>query len=276
VAAFWATPVNAAFAIERATLHQFEDGPILPASHVFLPGEPIFFACRLAGYQALENPKDESRSVKLTWHMEVTDPSGTALIPSVSGTIAEPLFRQDKDWRPKFLKEFTIPPFAPPGKYRIKVDATDEVAKASASSQIDIEVRGHAVEPSNDLTARNLHFLRTEEDGQPLNPVAYHPGETLWARFDITGFGYDKNASKSRFSVEYGLAVLKESGDQVFAQPSAAADTADTFYPQHYVPGALSLTLDPKVPIGNYILLITMEDKITGKKAEARGGFRVW
>ncbi len=273
-------PARAALVIERATLHQFEDGPILPASHVFLPGEPIYFACRLNGYQPLEDPKDESRSVKLNWQIEVTDPSGTALVPAASGLIAEPLFRQDKDWRPKFLKEFTIPPFAPPGKYRIRVAATDEVAKSSASTEMFFDVRGHTVEPSAEIIARNLHFLHSEEDGPPLNPVAYHPGETLWARFDITGFGYEKKPdgkdAKSRFSVEYGLAVLKETGDQVFAQPAAAADTAETFYPQRYVPGALSLTLDPKVPMGNYILLITMEDKVTGKKAEARGGFRVW
>ena len=94
----------------------------------------------------------------------------------------------------------------------------------------------------------------------------------MWARFDITGFAY---AEKNRFQVEYGLAVLKESGEQVFAQPGAASDSNSSFYRQSYVPGALSLNLNPKVPPGNYVLLITMEDKVSGKNAEARGAFRI-
>ncbi len=55
----------------------------------------------------------------------------------------------------------------------------------------------------------------------------------LWARFDITGFKYGE---KNRYSVEYGLAILRETGEQVFAQPAAADDSHESFYPQHYVP----------------------------------------
>ena len=62
----------------------------------------------------------------------------------------------------------------------------------------------------------------------------YHPGETLWARFDMTGYKY---GDKNHYSVEYGLAILRESGEQVFAQPAAAADSSEGFYPQRYVPG---------------------------------------
>ena len=272
---WFSLPASGAFSVERATLHQYEDGPELAAAHVFLPGEPIYFACRLAGYQPATDPKDESRSVRMSWKFAVVDPNGIAVVPASAGVIAEPLSRQDKDWRPKFLQNFTVPPFAPPGKYHIKVEASDEVAKATVSSQVEFEVRGHTVEPSAELATRNLHFLRSEQDGPPLDPVAYHPGETLWARFDITGFGYEQKAEKSRFSVEYGLAVLKESGAQVFAQPGAAADAGESFYAQRYVPGALSLTLDPKVPLGSYILLITVEDKISGQKTETRGAFQI-
>jgi len=266
-----AMPTPAAFSVDRIALHQFEDGPVLGPNHAFLPGETVFFSCRLTGYQAAVTG-DDQRSVKLSWKVAVTDPAGVPLVSEASGVIAEPLSSQDKNWYPKFLHHFNIPPFAPGGAYHIKVTARDEVAKTELTSQLDFQVRGHAVEASPSLAARNLRFVKDETDGPPLNPVLYHPGETLWARFDMTGYQYGE---KNRYSVEYGLAILRESGEQVFAQPAAASDSSEGFYPQRYVPGAVSLNLAQDVPEGDYTLVITMADKIGGQMAEARSGFRI-
>jgi hypothetical protein len=266
-----ATPARAAFSVERIALHQFEDGPVLAPNHMFLPGETVFFSCRLTGYQAAVTG-DDQRSVRLTWKIEVTDPVGIPLVSESSGEIAEPVSVQDKNWYPKFLQHFNIPPFAPGGAYHIKVTARDEVAKTELTSQLDFQVRGHAVEPSPVLTARNLRFEKDETDGPPLDPAVYHPGDTLWARFDITGYKY---SDKNHYSVEYGLAILRESGDQVFAQPAAAADSSEAYYPQRYVPGAVSLNLAADVPEGNYTLVITMADKVGGQMAETRAAFRI-
>jgi hypothetical protein len=183
-----------------------------------------------------------------------------------------PVFAQDKDWRPKFVHDFVIPPFAPSGIFRIEVKVQDEVGKSQANTQMDLTVRGHDVQPSEALAARNLHFQRTETDASPLNPAVYHPGETLWARFDITGYKY---GPKNKYDVEYGLAILRENGEQVFAQPAAANDSHESFYPQHYVPGSISLNLDPLVPEGAYTLVITMRDKVGEQSAEARAPFRI-
>jgi hypothetical protein len=266
-----AMPVSAALSVERMALHQFEDGPVLAPNHVFLPGETVFFSCRLTGYQ-VATTGDEQRSVKLSWTLQVTDPSGVPLVSETSGEIAEPISRQDKNWYPKFLQHFNIPPFAPAGAYHIKVTAKDEVANTELTSQLDFQVRGHAVEPSSTLTGRNLRFVKDETDGPPLDPAVYHPGETLWARFDMTGYKY---GDKNRYSVEYGLAILRESGEQVFAQPAAAADSSEAFYPQRYVPGAVSLNLQADVPEGSYTLVVTMTDKVGGQTAEAHAPFRI-
>jgi hypothetical protein len=266
-----ALPALAAFSVDRIALHQFEDGPELGPNHAFLPGETVFFSCRLTGYQSAVTG-DNQRSVKLSWTLEVTDPSGAPLVAGTKGEIAEPISPQDKNWYPKFLHHFNIPPFVPGGSYRIKVTARDEVAKTDLTSQLEFQVRGHAVEPSPVLAARNLRFVKDETDGPPLDPAVYHPGETLWARFDMTGYKY---GDKNRYSVEYGLAILRESGEQVFAQPAAAADSNESFYPQRYVPGAVSLNLQPDVPEGSYTLVITMADKAGGQTAEARREFRI-
>lgn len=268
---FSGIPVSAAFSVDRIALHQFEDGPELGPNHAFLPGESVFFSCRLTGYQSAVTGENQ-RSVKMSWTLEVTDPAGTPLVPGTKGEIAEPLLPQDKNWYPKFLHHFNIPPFAPGGVYHVKVTARDEIAKADLTSQLDFQVRGHAVEPSAVLVARNLRFVKDETDGPALEPAVYHPGETMWARFDITGYKY---GDKNRYSVEYGLAILRESGEQVFAQPAAASDSNESFYPQRYVPGAVSLNLQPDVPEGSYTLVITMEDKVGGQMAEGRREFRI-
>ena len=262
---------NAAVAIERMALHQFEDGPVLSPSHVFLPGETVFFSCRLSGYQ-MATTGDEERSVKLAWRVQVSDPAGVALELPSAGRIVEPVLPQDKSWLPKFSHSFVVPPYAVGGAYRIAVDVKDEVGGTEITSQLEVQVRGLEVEPGDTLVARNLRFLRSEEDAAPLDPAAYRPGEMLWARFEITGY---KLAEKNHYSVSYGLVVLKEDGEQVFAQPDAAADSKESFYPQRYVPGALSLSLDPGVPAGAYTLVVTMRDEVGQQTAEARGRFRV-
>ena len=262
---------HAAVAIERMALHQFEDGPVLAPSRVFIPGETVFFSCRLSGYQ-MATTGDEQRNVKLAWRIQVSDPAGVAVELPSAGRIEEPVLPQDKNWLPKFLHSFVIPPYAVGGAYRIAVQVKDEVGGTEVMSQLEVQVRGLEVEPGATLVARNLRFLRSEDDGAPLDPAVYRPGDMLWARFEITGY---KLAEKNHYSVSYGLVVLKEDGKQVFAQPDAAADSKASFYPQRYVPGALSLSLNAGVPAGAYTLVVTMRDEVGQQTAEARGRFRV-
>jgi hypothetical protein len=266
-----AFPCYGALTVEAISLHQFEDGPVLAPSHVFLPGERVFVSCRFRGYAVAGNT-DEQRSVKISWQAEATDGAGVLLAKGASGRIEQQVFQQDKDWRPKFLYEFVVPPFAPGGTYRIIVRAKDEVGGTELTSRLEFPVRGRDVEPSPTLVARNLRFLPGGEDGPPLDTPVYHPGQVLWARFEITGYKYgDKNS----YAVEYGLAIEKEDGQQVFSQPAAAEDSNESFYPQRYVPGAVSLNLDPNVPLGKYTLVVLMRDKTGNQNAEARAKFAI-
>jgi hypothetical protein len=258
-------------AVESLALHQFEDGPLLPASYQFLPGETAHFSCRLKGFQAAKTGEDE-QSVKLSWSLEVFDPAGIPLEKPQSGRIESRLLPEDKNWVPKFLAEFMIPPFAPSGSYRVAVRAKDEVGGGELQAALTLQVRGREVEPSSTLVARNFRFLSGEDDAAPLPEPVYHPGEMLWARFDITGYQF---GAGHRFSVDYGLRVESAEGKQLFAQPEAAAESHESFYPQRYVPGALSLSLDNNVPAEAYTLVVTIHDKIGNQTWEQRQAFQV-
>jgi len=256
--------------IDSPVLHQFEDGPELAPTYEFVPGETVYFSCRIAGYQILK--KEEAQSVKLAWQMRALDPAGVPIVKDESKRLEDAVSPQDKNWKPKFATSFIVPGFAPTGSYKIAISVKDEIAGADAAIEVAFRVHGHDVEPSDSLIARNFQFLRAEDDKVPMRSPVYTPGDSLWARFDITGF---KFAGDNRFSVDYGLTILDATDKPVFSQPSAAADSNSSFYPQRYVPGALTLKLDPNVPKGPYTLLVTIQDKIANQTYETRRPFLV-
>ena len=256
--------------IERMGLHQFEDGPLLDASYELAPGETAYFTCRVTGYQ-VEKHEDIQR-VKLAWQMQALDPRGVLIEKPKSGRIEDRILPQDKNWTPKVTASFTVPPFAPGGLYRIAVTVTDESNQAAVPAELVFHVTGRNVAPSDTLITRNFQFLHNENDTAGMREPVYHPGERLWARFDITGYKFAEN---NRFLVKYGLAVLNAQGTQLFSQPEAASETDQSFYPQRYVPGLLSLSLNAGVARGSYTLAITIQDEIGNQTWEDRQAFRV-
>lgn len=259
--------------IEKFALRQFEDGPALAASHEFLPGETIFWSFRMRGYKIKKTETDtgdQESHMKLTWTLRATDPKGVPIEKERSGHVEARLFEQDKDWTPRAADSFVVPPLAPNGIYRATVTVKDE--SGEATSELEFKVRGDTVEPSDTLVGRDVRFLRSENDTVPLRSPTYQPGDTLWVRFDITGY---KFGEKNKYDVEYGLAILRTNGETMFTQPVAAKETNESFYPQHYVPGLLSLGLNKDLPKGSYTMVITMRDKIGNQTWEAREPFQV-
>ena len=93
---------------------------------------------------------------------------------------------------------------------------------AKLRQTLDFKVRGDTVEPSDQLIGRNVRFLRSENDTIVLRNPSYEAGDTLWVRFDITGY---KFGEKNKFDVEYGLTILRANGETMFTQPIAAKET---------------------------------------------------
>ncbi len=259
--------------IEKFALRQFEDGPALAPSHEFLPGETVFWSFRIRGYHVTRTENeagDEESRVKLAWTVRAADPNGVLIDKERAGRVETKVFAQDKDWTPRAADSFMIPPLAPAGLYRATVTVKDDSNEATA--QLEFKVRGDAIQPSDTLTGHNVRFLRGQNDSAAMKHPAYHAGDTLWVRFDITGY---KFGEKNRFDVEYGLKILTANGTVMFNQPVAAKETAESFYPQHYVPGLLSLGLNNDLPKGTYTMVITMRDKIGNQTWEHREDFQV-
>jgi hypothetical protein len=255
--------------IVNVVLHQFEDGPRIPSGHRFVPGETVFLSFQIRDYTV-----DEDRKVQLSYKVEAFDPIGVAVEPAYSHSIRSEVFREDKDWMPKARHSVVLPPLGPPGSYRFKFSVQDENNGSVAGGEASFEVSGREVSPSDTLVVRNFRFLRTEdENAEALSAdSAYRPGDVVWARFAITGY---KLGEKNRLDVEYGLSMLRESGDVVFEEPAAAAEQDEGFYPKRYLPGALSIKLDPDIAPGEYTMVLSIRDKIGGQEHVAKHVFRV-
>ena len=261
---------HAALAVQRIALHQYEDGPVLASTYEVLPGETVYFSCRLSGFEVRK--KDDEREVSLVWEAKVSDAAGVLIEKPFSGKIAETLTPEDKTWLPKFLLSFSVPPFAPSGRYKVEVHVRDQIAAQDLNTALEFRLRGHDVEPSETLVARNFKFLQSEDDATGLTSPIYHPGDTLWAKFDITGY---KIGVDNQYSVEYGLAVEDSAGKQLFTNATAAEEKGSPYYPKRYVPGVLSLSLDKNVSKGAYTLVVILRDQVGQQLHEERQSFQV-
>jgi len=253
-------------AIVNAVIRQTEDGAPLPPGFTYTPGEILFFSFQVAGYTA----KDDK--VHLSYEINAVDPKGVRIMEPIKGVVDATLAPQDKEWKPKVHPEIPLPPLAGSGTYKIAVRLTDDIGKADASKEVPFAVRGHEVEASDTLVVRNFHFFRTEDDPNPLANPVFRRGDTVWAKFDITGYKFGEG---NMVEVAYGIAVLNAEGKVLFAQDQAAVEQGGSFYPKRYVPGQMSITTQSNMRPGEYFIVVKVDDRVGGQKNESKEKFTV-
>jgi hypothetical protein len=253
--------------IANATIRQFEDGPAIYADQKFVPGETVFLALQVRGFQVSKEQK-----VRLTYRFDAVDAQEVRLVETNLGKLDTELSPQDKNWVPTLRFSFVIPPHAEAGACRILASVKDELGGGDVQTVVPFAVRGHSVQPSGTLTVRNFGFFRREEDANPLTVAAYHGGDSLWARFDITGF---KTGEKNRVSVESRISILNSEGKVVYTQPEAATEQDSPFYPKRYVAEVFSLNIQPGTPAGEYTILLSLSDLVGKQTSETRHPFRI-
>src|SRR5512138_2907769 len=251
--ALWGQEPATKLQINNTVIHQYEDGPSVPAGSSFVPGETVFFSCQIKGYSVAAD------KVLLTYQIDVVDSDGVAVVEEERGRIETEVSVQDKEWLPKVRHSVLIPPHALPGQFRITVLVRDSNTRAEAKAEANFTVRGRAVDTSGPFAVKNIRFFQSEDDRTPMISPVYKPGDALWTRFDITGF---KAGEKNRIEVMYGISIVSPSGKVLFTEPEAALEEDSPFYPRRYVPGVFSLTVQPRTTTGEYTLVITARDRV--------------
>jgi len=255
------------FRIVDSGIHQTEDGALIMGGSAFVPGDTIFYSCRLEGYQV-----SAAKKVDIQYKFTAIDPDGVALVEPVSEKIEAELAAEDKEWKPKIRQTVIVPSFARSGVYKLRVEAKDVLSGETKSVEAPFTVNGHAVEPSASLVIRNFSFYRKEDDTEPLSVASYRPGDAVWARFDITGY---KFGPENLRDVAYTVTVTGETGRVLLAPGEPSVDKDTSFYPARYVPCGISLNLQANIAPGAYTVRIQAQDRVGGQSAESKQVFRV-
>jgi hypothetical protein len=256
-----------ALQIVKPVLSQMDGGAPDPPGFEHTPGEVVFFSCRIAGYTKSENEK-----VQLRYSVQAFDPKGVPLDEIYKNEMTVEVSPQDKDWQPKIATSLALPPLAPPGDFKIVVKAEDVLAGTSAELSVPFKLRGHAVEPSESLIVRNFQFFRDEDATRPAEKPVYKPGDGVFAKFDIIGFGY---GDRNRIDVSYVTSVIAPGGKVLWTQPEPAAEQSESFYPKHYVPASMGINLTPAIRPGEYTIAVAVKDAVGGRTYEAKFPFTI-
>lgn len=253
--------------IVRPSISQMEGGTPDPPGFDHVPGETLYFSCRINGY--VKSPEEK---IHLTFSVQGFDPKGVALTELYKNEIVEEVSPQDKGWMPKIETEVAIPPLVGSGAYKIVVKVEDVMAKATQELAVPFQVRGHEVAPSDTLVVRNFRFFRNEDDPQALAKASYKPGDGVWAKFDITGYKYGDN---NKVDVSYVTSVIAPSGKVLWTQPEPAAEQSESFYPKRYVAASFGITLQPNIRPGEYTIAVQVKDAVGSQTHEAKGTFTI-
>lgn len=259
-------------AIIGAGVQAAEDAPAVSPGYHFLPGDFVYFTFEIAGFKIKSEQRDEVHRIALKYTVTPEDSKGMPLAEAVSGGILTELSPEDKNWLPKRRVSFLLPSFIAAGEYRIHVAAQDVFGQSETSADFAFAIGGEKVQPSAALTVENFEFLRRESDREALKLPAYSPGDTVYARFDMTGY---KLGPKNGYQLSYGVTVLRPDGKPFFQNPKAAELQSESFYPAQFVPGTINLTISPDTSRGEYIIVLTVTDLIGNQTYQAKQAFSV-
>jgi hypothetical protein len=224
---------------------------------------------RVAGYGRTEG---ENPELKLKWTFRAVDAGGRPLEPPYTGRLSSGLSAQDTEYRPRARYSMMVPSFALDGQYQLQVSLTDEVADQTVEGTFPFRVRGKQLAKAAKLAAGDIRFYRGEDDPAPLALPVYRAGADVWLRFDLQGYSVAKT---NAFSVNYGVTVTGPDGKEFLRQDPAAAENAQPFYPQAYVPATFAINLPVKAFVGEYQVAITVRDLLAATEARTVVSFRV-
>ena len=257
------------FRVVGATLLDGEDGYPIPADSIFYPGETVYLEFKLAGFTV----NDDYR-MKADYRVDFLGPTGIRFAVSQAGEISEEIFPQDEDWLPLVRVSPKLPQFAESGAYKIFVSAVDRLAgNEEIALEFPVFVRGEDVETSTELMIRNFAFSRGE-GGETFSEPFYKAGETVWARFHITGYSL---ADDNSYEVESSLQVTaeEEGEEKVLFRFESSGARGRPFYPRRWLPAEFRLDLDDDLRPGTYSVLVSVRDKLGERTFESRRRFTV-
>lgn len=259
-------------AIINAVVSSSEDGPPVASDYRFSPGDYLYFTFEIAGFAVHTENQGEVRKISLSYTVVPMDAQGRPLSEAVPGDIVTTLNPEDKNWVTKRRASFLLPAFVAAGSFHVHVTAKDAFGKTETARDLPFLMGGVRLVPADSITIENFRFLRRENDTQPLSLAAYAPGDTVYARFEMTGF---KIGEDNRCRVAYSVTVIGPAGKAFIQNPDAARLDEGGFYPPQFVPGELALEMGKKNEPGAYTVIVEARDLIAKQTYQLKQTFSI-
>src|SRR5258708_32045308 len=84
------------FSILKPVISDMEDGPGVPPSFTFVPGQFIFLSYEVAGYKVSDEQK-----IHLSYKTDAFDPKGEHLVRTDANRLYTTRADEDNNWKPK-------------------------------------------------------------------------------------------------------------------------------------------------------------------------------
>lgn len=257
-------------AIVDAGIEQAEDAPYVTTDYQFLPGEYVYAEFHVAGYAVKLNEETDVRAMHIAYKLVPVDAHDVPLAEPVSGEVNERLGKEDKNWLPVKRASFLMPSFVTGGVYAVRISVHDVLSNADTTRSLPFAMGGPRFEPSNEVSVQHFDFWRSPNRRERLDTPAYSPGDTIYTTFDLCHFSLKPDHA---YELAYGVSVLRPDGKPFLQEPNAAELRDRTFYPAQYLPAAFDITTKRDSPKGEYLVLVTAHDRVSGASITTRRTF---
>ena len=268
----WSHETDNPLAVIDAGVGRSEDAPYVPKDFQFLPGEYVYFTFHISGFASRLNEKSGIKSISLEYELTPWDANRVPLTEPVKGIITADLGKEDKNWIPIRRASFLLPSFVAAGPFNIHVVVKDLIAKTEAARDYSFQIGGVHLSDAGSIQAESFEFLRNQDDATALELPAYAPGDTVWARFQMSGFKYEAG---NKYKLSYGIKILRPDGKTFLEAPNAAQISSDSFYPAQYVPGDLQITTPKNAARGTYQLTLSVRDLVANQSFDLKRTFTI-
>jgi uncharacterized RDD family membrane protein YckC len=230
------------------------DGGPVRANALYKPGEAVGIKYDVAGFG-----RDSKGVPHLLFQLNALDPGGVPLHTPWGFRFEDPIVRGAPVNGTLALK---LPPFAPPGSYRVGVKVHDEVNNANLEMTPAFQVDAPAVAVPQGLEIRDLQLSRSENGPAESNP-GFESGAIVYSSCKVFGLQTQNHRTSARMS----LKVLGPDGQVVLDNP----DFLDLSEPAYYRPATFwvpvfgQITIPSGMNKGIYTEQYTVIDNVSNQ-----------
>jgi uncharacterized RDD family membrane protein YckC len=251
-------------AVTSFTLLEEQDGTER-APVPYRPGEKIYTVSEVRGFST-----DDRNRISLRFEIVPVDPGGAAVTEPWTYSASPVLTDPNEPMRLTFNLE--LPPFAPPGAYRLQMKVLDQLNQDYVEVVPGFSVSDEGMVPAQSLEIRDFQVSRTRNG--PAEPDAvFRAGQRVYMTCRLMGM----QLLQGRADTNVELQVLDPSGAPLLEKASVVEidDPIPYHPPTHFVRLNFWVGLPEPASPGSYMITYKAGDRVAGRVVEQTASFRV-